>query len=132
MVCMGCGRLSNDWYGDAWCDQCGGVMARPGLLIFRHVANVDGAGGRLPIVWDESTSDYKFRYPYTPKPSEKLRKSGIDGLDFMLRTPRFLSAHGSLDGVLALALPWAKGEGNEVELSAAPTSTQEERALLGV
>ena len=107
-------------------------MARPGLLIFRHVANVDGAGGRLPIVWDESTSDYKFRYPYTPKPSEKLRKSGIEGLDFRLRTPRFLSAHGSLDGVLALALPWAKGEGNEVELSAAPTSTQEERALLGV
>lgn len=106
-------------------------MARPGLLIFRHVATVEGAGGRLPIVWDESTSDYKFRYPYTPKPSEKLRRIGIDA-DFKFSRPNFLSAHGSLDGVLALALPWAKGSGDEVELSASPTSTQEERVLLGV
>lgn len=107
-------------------------MARPDFLIFRHVATVEGAGGRLPIVWDESTSDYKFRYPYTPNPSKKMKRAGIDGFDFAFRTPSFLSAHGSLDGVLALALPWAKGSGDEVELSASPTSTQEERALLGV
>ena len=106
-------------------------MARRNLLIFRHVATVDGQGARLPIVWDESTSDYKFRYPHKPNPSQKMRKIGIDP-DFARRAPRFLTVHGTLDAVLAIALPHAKGEGNEVELSAAPTSTPEERALLGV
>ena len=132
MNCVGCNREeAHDWYGDAFCDSCGGVMARPELLIFRHVATVDGLGGRLPIVWDESTSDYKFRYPHKPNPSKKLRKHGIDQ-EFISRIPRFLTVHGSLDGVLDIALPIAKGEGEEVELSAAPTSTLEERALLGV
>lgn len=108
-------------------------MARPGFLIFRHVATVDGAAGRLPIVYDESTSDYKFRYPYKENPSAKLKSAGIDAFEFKRRTqPKFLTAHSSLDGVLALALPWAKGDGDQVELSAAPTSTPEERMLLGV
>jgi len=135
MICQGCGLECRDWYGDAWCDHCGGVMARPDLLIFRHVATVDGKGGRLPIVYDESTSDYKFRYPHTPKPSEALKRKIDDGFnpDFVRRrSAGFLSAHGSLDAILALALPWAKGDGSEVELSASPTSTVEERTLLGI
>lgn len=106
-------------------------MARPGLLIFRHVATVDGKGGRLPIVWDETTSDYKFRYPRKEKPSQKL-KQRIDHFDFKPQGgAKFCTVHSSLDGVLAMALPYAKGDGDEVELSAAPTSTEEERALLG-
>lgn len=132
MICRGCGRQSHDWYGDAWCDACGGVMARPGFLIFRHVATVDGKGGRWPIVYDESTSDYKFRYPRVDKPSAKAKAAGIDTIDFGRSRRQFLTAHGSLDGVLVLALPRAKGNGDEVELSAAPTSTDEERTLLGV
>jgi hypothetical protein len=130
VICSGCGRECRDWFGDAWCDECGGVMARPGLLIFRHVATVDGKGNRLPIVWDESSSDYKFRYPYVLKPTRKLM--GIDPDFKRSRRDRFLTAHGTLDAILALALPHAKGDGDEVELSAAPTSTPEERALLSV
>lgn len=106
-------------------------MARPGFLIFRHVATVEGNGGRLPIVWDESTSDYKFRYPRIEKPSPKMQRN-IDAIDFVRRRAQFLTAHGSLDGVLAIALPFAKGNGDEVELSASPTSTAQERSLLGV
>lgn len=132
MFCVGCERVVHDWFGDPFCDFCGGVMSRPGFLLCRHVATVEGVGGRLPIVWDESISNYKFRYPYTPKPSEKMKRAGIDGFDFSFRTSGFLSAHGPLDAVLALALPWARGDGQEVELSLAPTSTPEEKALLGV
>ena len=131
MICRGCGRQSRDWFGDPWCDECGGVMARPGFLIFRHVSTVDGKGGRLPIVWDESSSDYVFRYPKKLNPSEKL-KENIDTFDFIRRIPPFLATGGSLDAVLAIALPLVKGDGDSVEISAAPTSTLEERALLGV
>ncbi len=131
MICQGCGREARDWFGDAWCDHCGGVMARPGFLLFRHVATVDGPGGRLPIVWDESTSDYKFRYAHEAKPSEAYRRAMEDfNPDFHRRRPaNFRTQHGSFDSVLALAGSIAKGSSDGIELSFAPTSTEEERKL---
>jgi hypothetical protein len=104
-------------------------MARPGFLIFRHVATVEGKGGRLPIVWDESNQYYKFRYPFVGNPNAPVNR-GIDG-DFVRRFSRtqFRSAMGAFDAVLTMAATHAKGDGDSVELSFAPTSTEEERKL---
>ena len=137
MTCKGCGGETTDWFGDAWCDPCGGVMierAEKGpRLIFRHVATADGAGGRLPMVWDESAQYYLFRWPNKVNPRYAERNTGrVDDVDFG-PTP-VLSTFGIFDVVLTQALNAARGpEGGEVpELSMAPSSTLEERALVGV
>ena len=106
-------------------------MGAKTLLLFRHVATLDGAGGRLPVVWDESTSDYKFRHPTKKNPRFFKKHRGIDD-DFRKRTP-VLTFHGSLDTILSLAQPIAKGPSKEwPEISAAPTATEDERRTLGV
>jgi hypothetical protein len=127
--CKGCGTDTIDsWYGD-WCDPCGGVMTRPDMLFFRHVATVDGPGGRLAIVWDVSTSDYALAYPRKVKASEIVRE--IDLNEF--RAAPTCVAHGSLDAVLAIAHSQARGDSPDApELSAAPSSTLAERSLIGL
>lgn len=109
-----------------WCDRCGGVML-PGpegpRLFFRHVATADGAGGRFPIVWDISMSDYMVLT------KERNPRGGrdIDGL----RPPHLIACHGSLDAVIAFIQPHAKGASDEwPSLTAAPTATDDEKALL--
>lgn len=137
MACMVCDGVTHDWFGDTWCDACGGVLVpRPDkdpLLIFRHVATVDGAGGRLPVVWDESSRHYLFRWPNKVNPRYAERNTErVDDIDFG-PTP-VLSSFGILDAVLVQALNAARGpEGGDLPtVSVAPSSTPEERALLGV
>ena len=56
----------------------------------------------------------------------------FDGLE-KFRPPKYLTAHGSLDAILALAQPYARGDGDDPpELSMAPTATQEEASLLNL
>ena len=138
MTCVACAAEARDWFGDAWCDPCGGVMiptaeAEP-HLIFRHVATVDGAEHRLPIVWDASAGHYLFRWPNKVNPRFLDRNpERVDDIDFG-PTP-ILSTFGILDVVLTQALNAARGDASDVpELSMAPSSTPEERslALLGV
>lgn len=108
----------------SWCDPCGGVYIRPGVQLIRHVATVEGAGGRFPIVFDLSTSDYAyvFKDPHTEAPV----KRDMDGF----HRSHLRIAHGTLDAAIALSYPDAKGNGTEVFLSAAPSSTHEERKLV--
>lgn len=128
MACKGCkGDTIDTWYGE-WCQVCGGTAVRPGVLIYRHVATVDGKGGRLAIVWDESTQDYAFIYPRKINPH-----AGSHDLDGEFRLTKLCTAHGSLDAMLALAQPEAKGDGDEFpSLSASPFSTVAERKMMGI
>lgn len=126
MTCKGCGRECADWCGDPWCDVCGGVMARPNFLIFRHVATVEGAENRMPIVFDASANHYKFRYPKKQNPH-----AGEKDVDGEFRRSRILTAIGSLDAVLALALQEARASRLDVpQLSASPFATEDERRLV--
>lgn len=123
-MCPNCDGPVNFTLFGAWCDTCGGVATRKGLLFFRHVATVDGAGGRYPIVFDVSTGDYAHMHPGT-QPDTGPKVEGE------FRRPHVRVSHGSLDAVIALAYPDAKGDGEEApELSAAPTATPEERAII--
>jgi hypothetical protein len=104
-------------------------MARPDLLLFRHVATVDGGGGRLAIVFDASTRDYAFIYPHRQNPRAGHRDRDLGEF----RTSPFVTAHGSLDSMIALAQPVARGELAEMPtLSASPFATTLERELIGV
>ena len=145
-ACKGCGNAGGaDWFGDPWCDPCGGIAGRPGMLLMRHVATVDGKGCRLPIVWDVSQSYYKFRHPKKVNPRyEALHKEAVDehgNLRISLEdidlndefpvTPVLTISNKSLDAVIALSQPIAKGDSDEWPgLSAAPTATKSERMLM--
>lgn len=131
MGCLKCGGTIHDWFGDAWCDACNGVVvpnADGTRIIFRHVATVDGPAGRYPVAWDESAHHYLFRWPNKVNP--KAGKMGIDG---DIKRPKLLTSFGPLDMVLMQALTAARGNHAGVpELSVAPSSTDDERAMLGV
>ncbi len=145
-TCLGCGELSTaDWFGDAWCDPCGGVMGLKNFLIFRHVATLHGAGARLPVVWDESGQYYKFRHPtrVNPRFEQKMlevikrKKLGLEPRKSVEAEfdagPILTISHKSLDAVLTIAQPIAKGGSEEwPELSAAPSATESERSIMRV
>ena len=96
----------------------------------RHVCTVDGAGCRLPIVWDESASHYKFRHPR--KVNEGWKSRTIDW-DLEMPGSRVLTVYGSLDYVIALSRPVAKGDSEEwPQLIPAPTATPQEMAKLRI
>lgn len=123
MACSNCNRDTNDTKWGPWCDPCGGVHVN-GKLFFRHVATVDGPGGRFPIVFDISTSDYAYMMRVVNPPSEKRDMDGFS-------RPLLAVAHGTLDAMIALSFPDAAGDGSrQPELSAAPSSTELERAII--
>ncbi len=125
--CLKCGRsIPLTWWGP-WCDQCGGVMARPDLLLFRHVATLDGKSGRYSIVYDASARCYAFMYPNRRNP-----KAGEPGMDLgEFRRSPFLIEHGTLDAMIAMASGVARGDAEQLpELSVAPSATPEERSLV--
>jgi hypothetical protein len=102
------------------------VSFRPGTLFFRHVATVEGPGGRFPIVYDLSTSDYAYMHKDLNPESDK---KDIDGF----RRPRARVSHGALNAVIAVSFPDVRpreGEEGGVFLSAAPSATPEEKAIV--
>jgi hypothetical protein len=117
-------------------------MGTDTLLLMRHVATVDGAGGRLPIVWDVSQQHYKFRHPRETNPrfkrmraeAEERAKKGLPPrrqLDPLFAVSPVLTISGTLDAVLAMAQPIAQGESKELpNLSHAPTATDVEKAAI--
>jgi hypothetical protein len=124
-MCPNCGGSVQETLFGPWCDPCGGVVFKPGPPFFRHVATVDGAGGRYPIVFDVSTGDYAHMRPGV------LRVAAGRSVEGEFKRPMVEVAHGSLDAVIALSYPDAKGEGEgPPELSSAPSATPEERALI--
>jgi len=126
MACVSCkgDTVDNPW--GPWCDACGGVSFKPGQLFFRHVATVDGPGGRFPIVYDVSTSDYAY---ILKDPNPDVDK--IDGDGF--HRPSAQVVHGSLDAVIAISYPDVRGGGpDQPSLFPSPASTPEERQLMGV
>lgn len=128
MRCEGCGRDAEVVLLGPWCDECGGVASRPHTLLYRHVATVDGKGGRYPICFDHSTSDYVAAHErLVPSPFKK----DMDGF-----RPHHIARviHGTLDAVIAYMQPVARGPvGNELpDLLAAPRATTEELAILAL
>lgn len=113
-----------------WCDSCGGVAGRKGLILLRHVATLDGKGGRFPIVYDISTSDYAATFPKAPDaPVMQM----LSDMDIGFHAPTVHTVHGTLDGVIAVMQPISRGDAeNWPELSVAPTATDEEKSLLGI
>jgi len=133
MNCHGCGGETRDYFGDAWCDECHGVVTPTKTLLLRHVATVDGSQFRLPIVHDISLNEYLFRWPGVVNPRFENLSKGIDDADGIPATP-VLSTFGPLDVVLTSAFNAArkKGTGERPLISVAPSSTKEERSLIGV
>lgn len=142
MNCIGCDREGIETLVGVWCDPCGGVVGRSaerdalgnvlrdGLLLLRHVATVDGGGGRYPVVFDSSTGDYSASWP---RVSSVVRPTVRIDPDLQFRVNGIHTVHGTLDAVLAIVQPAAKGDSSDwPELSVAPTATVEERKLLGV
>lgn len=125
--CAGCEQTVPVNLHGPWCDFCGGVASRPGSLLLRHVATLDGEGGRYPICFDNSTSDYTSAYERTsPSPF----KRDMDGFQ-----PHHLACvlHGSLDSVIAAMQPVARGGSVDLpSLFAAPQATPEELKLLAL
>jgi hypothetical protein len=124
MSCVTCNRETHDNAWGPWCDVCGGVSFKPGQVFFRHVATVYGPGGRFPIVWDTSTSDYAYMHKDPNPPS---LKRDIDGF----RRPPVRVSHGSLDAMIALSYPDVAGDGESPTLVSAPSATPHERSLIG-
>lgn len=132
LICRGCKKKVPVYLLGAWCDDCGGIMSRSGALILRHVATVDGPGGRFPIVYDASTHDYSCSFSRaTPRSASK--KHDEDGF----RIPHITTLRGTLDAVLALMQPIVRGPKNDAGdpppmpvLTPAPTTTAAEKALL--
>ena len=136
MKCKACGSTTHDWFGDAWCDECHGVVFQKGdgstILLFRHVANVRGPESGLPVVWDESAQHYMFRWPNTVNPRFT---SGITNLDDDFAATPILSTFGPLDVAVTQALAVIREQckdGDVPELSGAPSATPAEMQLLGV
>jgi len=135
MTCMGCRReVDETWFGP-WCEDCGGVMARPDFLLFRHVATVSGGGGAFAIVWDASLHDYVFIVPKPDDPTQPMPNPHANKIDHLgggeFRRPPIIKVHGSLDAMIAFAQPWAKGKAEELPtLSAAPQATPEEKSII--
>lgn len=129
MNCVTCsGPVQHTLHGD-WCDACGGVSFKPGQLFFRHVATVEGAGGRFPIVFDLSGNDYAASYP---KPPGTLAMPILADADLGFRPSGVFTVRGTLDAVIAIMQPVARGDSLEMpELSAAPSATDEEKVLIG-
>lgn len=151
--CINCksqNTVENVWGN--WCDACGGVML-PGSLVddsdkglhpgpprlfFRHVATVSGAGGRYPIVFDLSAGQYAIAWPRKVElvkcqhcgQNTPVERTGLGNLDD-LKLIGYHSARGTLDAIIAVGQPIAKGDSDELpELSAAPSSTEEERKII--
>jgi hypothetical protein len=123
-----------------WCDSCGGVvLGNPPKLFFRHVAVVDGAGGRFPIVYDLSTETYGIAWPrkvvqvkcihcaqLTPVEARK----DLTNLDD-IKPSGFYSKRGSLNEMIAAGQPLAQGDSSELpSLDPAPSATAEEVAII--
>lgn len=141
MDCKGCNRetVENAW--GHWCDNCGGVVVgNPPKLFFRHVATVDGPGGRYPIVFDVSAGAYgvawdrkvtlvKCIHCGQQTPSDDHRKD-LTRLD-ELRPHGYYSKRGTLDAMLAFIQPIARGDGEDFpEISAHPNATDEEKLII--
>lgn len=141
MRCRGCGGpVVQDQWGE-WCDTCGGVVSSRNAdgevrLLYRHVATVDGAGGRFAIVYDTSTASYGVMWPKEDALVKCIHcgqktpgdiRSGLMQLD-EIRPSRYCSERGSLDAMLALIQPVARrGSDDLPSLSVAPTATPTER-----
>ncbi len=133
MTCPGCEAEVPNSYLGPWCDSCGGLMVRPGVLLLRHVATVDGPGGRYPIVFDLSCQDYSCTIP-VPPPNYNPGELDEDGFH---PPPLTTYRAPSLDAIIALMQPIASGpKGPDglpppmPELSAAPSATPRERAVI--
>lgn len=125
-MCVTCKGETKETTFGPWCDVCGGVSFKPDQLFFRHVATVDGPGGRFPIVYDMSTSDYAYMHK---EPNPPSNKRDIDGF----HPPRARVSHGSLDAMIAISYPDVRapiGQQSEVHLSASPKATPEEMVLI--
>ncbi len=128
--CNGCGKVDSEWFGDPWCEPCGGVMARPGFLIFRHVATVKPSEGKsVRVVYDYSSNSYKFRCNrVNPRYEEFVKNGGIltkDDLDF-IPTPVLTKWNDELRVTLREAQIEA---GDPAVIEFAATATPEERSL---
>jgi len=141
MNCQGCkgDTVDNAW--GHWCDACGGVVVgTPPRLFFRHVATVDGAGGRFPIVYDISAQAYGVAWPkivtmikcvhcgmQTPGSDDRKGLTKLDDSG----SQNFYSKRGTLDAMLAFIQPIAKGDSEDFpEISANPNATDEEKLIV--
>lgn len=142
MNCPGCTQetVHNMW--GEWCDPCGGVMLGvPPILFFRHVATLSGAGGRFPIIYDKSASGYGIAWPrlvanvrciHCGRDTPAEARKGLTNLDD-IKPAGFYSTRGTLDEIIAIGQPLAKGESTELpELFVAPSATPEEVAAINL
>ena len=124
MKCYKCDANSIESTYGPWCDTCGGVAYPSGEMYVRHVATAMGAGGEHHILFDSSLNEYSFLNKRLVK--VWLRRQGR----FATVLKTFIN-HGNLDLMIALAQPFARGDGAELpDLLAGTGATEEEKEIL--
>ena len=130
--CHGCNKETGNWFGDAWCDNCGGVVVPSGVLIFRHIATVTSKdGSSVRVCHDISASFYLFRCNrINPRYLEFVKRGGTiskEQQQFMDFIPTPVLTKWNDD--LKITLKEAKNELDDRDASVvfAPTATPEER-----
>lgn len=124
MLCRNCESEARETSYGPWCDACGGVYLRKGEPYVRHVATAKGHGGEFPILYDHTLGGYTFSY-------QRLVRTWVQLKNDWVQANRTFTNSGSLDLMIAMAQPHAKGDGKELpELMAGHGATKEEIAQL--
>src|SRR6266496_1181193 len=124
MECRNCGGQARETSYGPFCDRCGGVWLRPGEPYVRHVATAKGEGGEFPILYDHSLSEYAFSF-------QRLVRTWVQVQNDWVQTLRTFTKHGTLDEMIALVQPHARGTGAGIpELLTGSGATPEEILIL--
>lgn len=87
----------------------------------RHVATAIGAGGAYRILYDASLNAYSVGIMRPVKIKVRYKDEWVEG-------KKLFTYHGTLDAMVALAQPEARGSDSDLPvLSATPSATPEER-----
>jgi len=101
--CRGCDAIAIETSYGPWCDVCGGVMLRTGEPYVRHVATASGPGGEFKILFDHTLRTYTVSVPMKTRTWIEIKQ------EFVQATKTFMFI-GTLDFVIALIQPYARGE----------------------
>lgn len=124
MKCRSCGGDAISSSYGPWCDPCGGVYFDKGKPYVRHVATAKGAGGEFKILFDHSLGSYVFSVQREVKVWVKVRNEFKQGV-------RTFTHNGTLDAMIAMAQPEARGDAHDLpQLLTGTGATPEEVATL--
>ncbi len=124
MNCRGCSEEAVESAYGPWCEKCGGVMYRSGEPHVRHIATAHGEGGEFKILYDHSLASYTASIV-------RLIRTWVEIKGEFIQAERTFTHQGTLDTMIALVQPWARGQSGEIPtITVGPGSTEDERQVV--